>query len=265
MSMSPDYSFGYTFHGYTATILVVVSSFIGFVFSAYQAWILSKISLHPDQDEKGQTEHGRAPNVDQPTHEDSKGDTALVTQNKESHIPDDGKTVYDRIEHITTAIRTGANAFLKREYAYLAVFALVFSVVIIVVIGVGDSWQSAAFTFIAFNTGAITSIACGFLGMQIATYANGRVAVSALKGWGPAFVTSFRAGIVMGFCLVSLGLLMLYIITNWFRLYYDNIYNDAEQARHMFEAVAGYGLGGSSIALRSCRWWYLHQGCRRRC
>jgi len=54
----------------------------------------------------------------------------------------------------------------------------------------------------------------------------------------------------MGFCLVSLALLTLYILINFFRLYYDDIYNPLNnQGKDLYEAVAGYGLGGSSIAL----------------
>lgn len=56
---------------------------------------------------------------------------------------------------------------------------------------------------------------------------------------------AFRSGSVMGFLLTSMGLLVLYIALLAFRAFYD---------RHddwvgMFEAITGYGLGGSSIAL----------------
>ena len=47
---------------------------------------------------------------------------------------------------------------------------------------------NGAFSTIAFLIGAITSIACGFLGMKIATYANARTALEARKGIAPAFM-----------------------------------------------------------------------------
>jgi H+-translocating diphosphatase len=49
------------------------------------------------------------------------------------------------------------------------------------------SFYNGLFSTIAFNLGALTSIASGFFGMKIATYANARVAVEARKGIAPAF------------------------------------------------------------------------------
>ena len=44
------------------------------------------------------------------------------------------------------------------------------------------------FTTIAFLVGGFTSVACGWLGMKIATYANARTALEARKGMAPAFM-----------------------------------------------------------------------------
>ena len=70
------------------------------------------------------------------------------------------------------------------------------------------------------------------------------------------FVTAFKAAVVMGFVLTSMGVLNLYILILLFRLYYSDAmdYTDdwetsAEATQRLFEAIAGYGLGGSSIAL----------------
>lgn len=49
------------------------------------------------------------------------------------------------------------------------------------------SFYNGLFSTIAFNLGAITSIASGYFGMKIATFANARVAVEARKGIAPAF------------------------------------------------------------------------------
>ena len=57
----------------------------------------------------------------------------------------------------------------------------------------------------------------------------------------------------MGFALVSLGLIVLFILINGFYLYYRSAYENSEHGmemtRTMYEAIAGYGLGGSSVAL----------------
>ena len=44
------------------------------------------------------------------------------------------------------------------------------------------------FTTIAFLVGGFTSVACGWMGMKIATYANARTALEARKGMAPAFM-----------------------------------------------------------------------------
>jgi len=62
-------------------------------------------------------------------------------------------------------------------------------------------------TAVAFLVGAITSMACGIIGMVIATDTNYRVTYCAKLGLAPAFRVAYRAGCSMGFALVSLGLL----------------------------------------------------------
>merc|ERR1719197_2110254 len=59
----------------------------------------------------------------------------------------------------------------------------------------------------------------------------------------------------MGFCLCSLGILNIFILINFYWLQYklgyrsDNPALDHERVKMMFEAIAGYGLGGSCIGL----------------
>ncbi|XP_057810002.1 pyrophosphate-energized vacuolar membrane proton pump 1-like [Salvia miltiorrhiza] len=96
---------------------------------------------------------------------------------------------------------------------------------------------------VSFLLGAITSVVSGFLGMKIATYANARTTLEARKGVGKAFIVAFRSGAVMGFLLAANGLLVLYITINLFKIYYGDDWEG------LFEAITGYGLGGSSMAL----------------
>jgi inorganic pyrophosphatase len=61
-----------------------------------------------------------------------------------------------------------------------------------------------------------------------------------------AFSAAYRSGSVMGFGLSSLGLLVLSILI----ILYTNLYiEDYEDYTTMYECIAGYGLGGSTIAL----------------
>ena len=63
-----------------------------------------------------------------------------------------------------------------------------------------------------------------------------------LNSW---LAAAFRAGSVMGFLLTSMGLVVLYITLIAFRY----VYGPHNDWTGLFEAITGYGLGGSSIAL----------------
>merc|ERR1712193_201535 len=61
---------------------------------------------------------------------------------------------------------------------------------------------------------------------------------------------AFKGGMVMGFGLLTMGLANLMVLIGFFKLYYTTceFYNDCDQ-NDMYDALAAYGLGGSSIAL----------------
>jgi len=87
----------------------------------------------------------------------------------------------------------------------------------------------------------------GFIGMRVAVFSNYRTAFEASKQMSRGFSVAYRAGSVMGFTLTSLGLLVLAIlIAVYTNLYIDSDYTDYT---NMYECIAGYGLGGSTIAL----------------
>lgn len=95
------------------------------------------------------------------------------------------------------------------------------------------------------------SILSGSIGMAIATSANYRTTYSAKKSLPLAFKTAYRAGVAMGFALVSLGLLVLLILILAYKSLLDleDSSEDKEYFGPLFEAIAGYGLGGSFVAL----------------
>jgi inorganic pyrophosphatase len=79
--------------------------------------------------------------------------------------------------------------------------------------------------------------------MRIATYANARTTLEARKGVGKAFIVAFRSGSVMGFLLAANGLIVLFITILVFKLYFGDDWVG------LYEAITGYGLGGSAVAL----------------
>ena len=77
------------------------------------------------------------------------------------------------------------------------------------------------YTALAFFIGAIVSMACGAVGMLIATQANFRTTFSAKSSLSLGFRTAYRAGCAMGFALVSLGLLVLMLLIVIFKASMD--------------------------------------------
>jgi K(+)-stimulated pyrophosphate-energized sodium pump len=152
-----------------------------------------------------------------------------------------------RLAKIHAAIAGGAMAFLKQEYKFMAIFIVVFAAIIAILIDDHhtDYVNEGIYTAIAFIFGAIISIAAGFIGMKIATQGNVRTTVSANKSLSEAFNVALHSGAVMGFGLVSLatlGLLMIYLLLK-------GLMPEQLPTHILMEVIAGFGLGGSSIAL----------------
>ena len=145
----------------------------------------------------------------------------------------------DRMKELSAAIREGANAFMKREYTWIAIFVVALAILIAVVLPWGAPWGSVAYVF-----GAVLSALAGFIGMRIATAANSRTAEAArLGGVKQALPVAFRGGAVMGFTVAGLGLLGVtlgfLVFTKWLEI----------PSTDQFNIIAAIGLGGSSIAL----------------
>ncbi len=145
----------------------------------------------------------------------------------------------DRMRELSAAIREGANAFMRREYTWVAVFVVALAILISVVLPWGAPWGSIAYIF-----GAVLSAGAGFVGMRIATSSNSRTAEAArLGGVKQALPVAFRGGAVMGFSVAGLGLLGVAI--GYFLFVNVLDIADADQ----YNIIAAIGLGGSSIAL----------------
>ena len=113
----------------------------------------------------------------------------------------------DLMKKISKAVRDGASAFLRRQYAVVIVFFLVMFAVleILTFFRVLDN----PYIPFAFLTGGIYSGLSGFIGMKIATASNARTAKACTEGLNKGLRVAFSAGSVMGFTVVGLGLLDL--------------------------------------------------------
>ncbi len=137
-----------------------------------------------------------------------------------------------KIQEISAAIKEGALAFLNREYRILGVFVIVVAIILGVIPSLGW-WVSVSFIF-----GALCSAGAGFVGMNIAIRANSRTAAAAQKSLNEGLKVSFRAGGVMGMCVVGIGIIGLSII-------YFAFHNDP----HFLSIIPAYGFGASGVAI----------------
>ena len=147
----------------------------------------------------------------------------------------------DTMKKIASAIRQGANAYLKHQYATVAkVFVVVFLVLLVLAWqGLLDNW----FIPFAFLTGGIYSALAGFVGMKIATSANARTAQAASESLNKGLNVAFSSGAVMGFTVVGLGLLDISV---WFHILK---YIAGFEAAKIAQTMVMFGMGASFMAL----------------
>jgi inorganic pyrophosphatase len=152
---------------------------------------------------------------------------------------EDSQKIVAIMKEIGGYISEGAVAFLWKEYQYMAVYIVVFGLGLLKV-GLGTS--------ISFVIGSITSIICGYVGMKIAVFSNTRTTHEAWKSLSAGYDIAIRGGSVMGLSLVSIGVLALYVIVKVFNSGVMGL-DEGGDLEKMYDAIAGFGLGGSSIAL----------------
>ncbi|MFL0810975.1 MAG: sodium-translocating pyrophosphatase [Agarilytica sp.] len=138
------------------------------------------------------------------------------------------------VAEIADEIHRGAMVFMRREYSILAIFVVIVTVCLFIGF---QSWH----TPFAFVIGALCSSVAGYIGMYSATQANVRTTVAAnTVGASAALSVAFYGGSIMGLTVASMGLLGLgglYLLFG----------SDPTHA----EAIHGFGMGASSVALFS--------------
>jgi K(+)-stimulated pyrophosphate-energized sodium pump len=145
----------------------------------------------------------------------------------------------EKMVELSSAIRDGAMAFMRREYTWIAVFVAAMAILI------GVLLDDGLLRALAYVSGAVLSGAAGLVGMRIATAANARTTEAARSGGiSGALPIAFRGGAVMGFTVAGLGLLGVAVGY----LIFVVLMPDMEQIRSA-DIIAAIGLGGSSIAL----------------
>ena len=146
----------------------------------------------------------------------------------------------ETMANISSKIRKGAMAYLKRQYKTVGIFFAVMFIVLTILAAVGFLTPFVPF---AFLTGGFFSGLSGFVGMKIATYANSRTANGAREGLNKGLKIAFASGSVMGMTVVGLGLLDISV---WFMILKFGFKLDVDS---IMSAMLTFGMGASSMAL----------------
>ena len=141
----------------------------------------------------------------------------------------------ERMQEISGAVQEGASAYLRRQYAIIAVVAVPLAVLLWIV-------QGDVLPAIGFVIGGILSGATGFIGMNLSVRANARVAEAARGGVPPALDVAFKGGSVTGLLVVGLALLGV-------AGYYGVLVLTDHTDKEAVDALIGLGFGGSLISV----------------
>ncbi len=139
----------------------------------------------------------------------------------------------EKMREISSLIQSGARTFLKREYFFVFIVVVVFTIFLILLgrTGLDVDWRTA----VSFVTGAVASAISGYLAMSVGTRANSRTTEAARKGLKEALSVSFTGGATTGLAVVGIGLLGLSAVFIVFKA--DPV------------AISGYAMGASLFAL----------------
>src|SRR5450631_3686890 len=142
-----------------------------------------------------------------------------------------------KMQEISAAVREGAQAYLKRQYATIGLVG----VVIFVILGFTLGWLVA----VGFLVGALLSGATGFIGMNVSVRANVRVAQAATKTLAGGLELAFKSGAITGMLVAGLALLG---VTLYFGFLTGTLHM-APNDRTVIDALVALGFGASLISI----------------
>lgn len=160
---------------------------------------------------------------------------------------------YRNLIDIGSKIANGADAFLMAEYRIIGIFICGFGALVFFIVDVSGNPEGGFGFYATFSylVGSVASMLCGYIGMKIAVQANFRTTFKATESLAEAFRTAYSAGCVMGFSMISISMILLtFMMQVYIALYSPALETDSHRSYAvLMEMLAGYGLGGSTIAL----------------
>jgi len=158
-----------------------------------------------------------------------------------------------KMREISNAIKSGAEAFLRRQNRTILYLALLLAALIYILyafvrahsehdpVGPGEL---ALWTTLSFILGALCSVAAGYMGMWVAIRSNIRTAAGATKDMNSALQPALRGGAVSGFFVVAMSLLG---VAGLFAIVQAaGVTADPTKIPLL---IVGYGFGASFVAL----------------
>jgi K(+)-stimulated pyrophosphate-energized sodium pump len=140
----------------------------------------------------------------------------------------------ERMVEISEAIKTGANAYLKRQNIYLGIFALIMALILFFSLG--------KIVALSYLLGAFLTSLAAFFGMSGAVRANVRTANAARENLSKALTLAYFGGAIMGLGIVGValfGVSFLYFLFN-------SVLKNPELA---LDSVLGFSFGASTLSL----------------
>jgi K(+)-stimulated pyrophosphate-energized sodium pump len=157
------------------------------------------------------------------------------------------------MQEISNAIKSGAEAFLRRQNKTILYLAVALTAIIYILYAYvrtsnehdpANASTLALWTSLSFILGALCSVAAGYIGMWVSIRSNIRTAAAATRNLNDALQTALRGGAVSGFFVVALSLLG---VAGLFALV--KTLDVAKSVEQIPLLIVGYGFGASFVAL----------------